>query len=50
MSAQPKDVSYIPPYYFVSQDEEQRLRSLSRKRAESRRGWRSLLSRRSAQR
>jgi hypothetical protein len=45
-----KQATHVPPYYFFDQDQEQKLQSLWMKRSGGKRGLRSLLSRRSAQR
>jgi hypothetical protein len=45
-----KQPTHVPPYYFITQDQEQRLQAMWMKRSGGRRGLRSLFSRRSAQR
>jgi hypothetical protein len=48
-SIQSNQVSHIPPYYYFSQDQQERLNAQWQKRSSSkRRGLRSRLSRRSA--
>jgi hypothetical protein len=45
-----KQPTHVPPYYFFAQDQEEKLQALWQKRSGGKRGWRSRLARRSAQR
>ncbi len=47
-SIQSNQVSHIPPYYYFSQDQQERRDALWQKRMTSKRSWRSRLLRRSA--
>jgi hypothetical protein len=47
-SIQSNQVSHIPPYYYFSQDQQERRDALWQKRASSKRSLRSRLSRRFA--
>lgn len=47
-SIQSNQVSHIPPYYYFSQDQQERRDALWQKRTSSKRSLRSRLSRRSA--